>query len=344
MSLEKMYDVFIAYHGSYEASGSRQYADKIHNYLTQRGLKCFYFPYANKDLYKANIIEVMRSRVFLMVCTDGLHRMKNGKIDNVHHYELSTEIDAFYAMTQMGETSVTDAKAVVCGDFHKGDEERIHELFANRTHFYYTDDNIDQLYDWVISRLDNCSTWQQTQITNEIQAVFATRASMNQSCRFNELIAEAKSVRVVGISNSELTARINPEAIINCIDNGGSIEMLFLDPDGQFTKQREQEENQRPNRIKTITNVNIDTALGFYDRLTKNKENFTLYKYDKQPRMNMIFVDDKLILQYYANNIPGIQNPSFLVQRQANNSPVFEFCEKVYNYLKESAEVLEVNW
>ncbi|MCH5160248.1 MAG: hypothetical protein J1F66_05345 [Clostridiales bacterium] len=343
MSLTKTYDVFIAYHGSYDPEGARTYADKVYEYLNDEcKLKCFYFPKSSSDIYKANMLEVMRSRVFLLVCTDGLHRLKSGKIDPVHHHELATEIDAFYAMTQMGEANVTDAKVVVCGEFRKGDEEHIHELFANRTHFYYDENSIDQLYQWVLSRLDASSTWQQTQITHEIQAVFATRAAMNQSCKINDLVAQAKSVRVVGISNSEMTARINPDAIINCIENGGIIEMIFLDPEGEFTKKREQEENLRQDRIKIITQVNIGTACTFYERMTKNRENFTLYKYDKQPRMNMIFVDDKLILQYYANNIPGIQNPTFLVERQSN-SPVYEFCEKVYAYLKESAVALEVD-
>ena len=343
MNLDKIYDVFIAYHGGYAKDGSKNYASQIYDYLTnEHHLKCFFFPNEGKDVYKANIIAAMRSRVFLLVCTKALHRLEDGKLDPKNHYELRTEIDAFYAMTQMSEASVMDAKVIVCGDFYKGDEEKLHELFANRTHFFYDKElDLQQIYGWVNDRLKVGESWQQTQITHEVQAVFATRAAMNQNCNLNDLIARAKSVRVVGISNSEVTARINPVAINNCIESGGVIEMLFLDPEGKFTTLREQEESLRPNRIKNITNVNIDTARGFYEGLSKNKQNLKLYTYDVQPRMNMIFVDDKLILQYYANNVPGIQNPSFLVERQAN-SPVYDFCEKVYNYIKESAVVLEV--
>lgn len=343
MSFKKMYDVFIAYHGSYATDGSRSYADRIFDYLSSRGIECFYFPHANKDIYKANIIEVMRSRVFLLVCTNGLHLLEDGKIDPKNHYELSTEIDAFYALTQIGEVSVTDAKVVVCGEFHKGDESKFHELFANRTHFFHegSEADLQTLYEWVIERIARRKTWQETQITSEIKEVFATRASMNQSCRFDDLIATAHAVRVIGISNSEVTARINPNAIVNCVEHGGKVEMLFLDPDGQFTKLREQEEGLRVNRIKNITNVNIETAVGFYDRIQTNKDNFMLYTYDKQPRMNMIFVDNYLILQYYANNIPGIENPSFFIEKQ-ENSPIFRFCENVYNYLKSSAVRIEV--
>lgn len=343
MSFKKIYDVFIAYHGSYAAEGSKIYADRIYDYFTQHGLECFYFPHANKDIYKANIIEVMRSRVFLLVCTEGINLLENGKLDPKNHYELSTEIDAFYALSQIGEVSVTDAKVVVCGDFHKGDESRFHELFANRTHFYYNgkEEELQQLYEWANERVSRRKTWQETQITSEIKEVFATRASMNQSCRFDDLIATAQSVRVVGISNSEMTARINPSAITNCIEHGGNIEMLFLDPEGQFTKLREQEESLRPNRIKNITNVNIETAINFLDNIHSNKDHYKLFIYDKQPRMNMIFVDNYLILQYYANNIPGIENPSFFIEKQ-ENSPIFKFCENVYGFLRQDAREIEV--
>ncbi len=344
MYLKKEYDVFIAYHGSYEKGGSKEYADMIYDRLTEKGLKCFYFPRSAKDAYKANIIEVMRSRVFILVATSNLHVDKNRRIDAKYHYELSTEIDAFYALTQISQASVKDAKVLVCGECRKGDESEIHELFANRTHFYYEDeeeDTLAQLENWVFERIKKNITWNETQITSEIKEVFATRASMNQSCKLDDLIAVAKSVKAVGISNSELTARINPSAISNCIEHGGKIELLFLDPDGEYTALREVEEGLRKNRIKNITNINIETAIEMIDRLSCNKENFTLYTYDKQPRMNMIFVDDYLILQYYSNNIPGINNPSFFIEKR-EESPIFLFCQRAYDYLKSVASPIEV--
>ena len=147
-------------------------------------------------------------------------------------------------------------------------------------------------------------------------------------------------MRAVGISNSELTARINPSAIRNCISHGGKIEILFLDPDGKYTSLREQEENLRANRIKNITNINIETALDIRDSISENGENIKLFLYDKPPRMNMIFVDEYLILQYYSNNIQGINNPSFFIEKQTS-SPVYEFCEKSYEYLKSEAKLME---
>lgn len=342
MDFLKTYDVFIAYHGSYEQNGSKKYADEIYEYLTSKGLKCFYFPRSAKDIYKANIIEVLKSRTFLLVCTNGLHTDK-GRIDNTHHYELSTEIDAFYAMTQMGNITVKEAKVIACGEFMKGDEMHLHELFANRTHIYYNGEEsvLATIYNWVQRHGKETLSWSETQKTTEIKQVFATRATIKESCHFDDLIASAKRVRAVGISNSELTARINPGAIKNCIDRGGTIEILFLDPEGVYTSLREKEEGLRTNRIRNITNINIETALDMRDRCAEAfRDNMSLYIYDEQPRMNIILIDDYLLLQYYSNNMPGIQNPSFLVERQ-KDSPVFDFCEASYEYLKGKARRLE---
>lgn len=341
MRFHKEYDVFIAYHGSYENNGSKAYADKVYNYLNSKGIQCFYFPASCKDIYKANIIEVMKSRMFILVCTNGLHT-KQGKIDNAQHYELSTEIDAFYAMTQIGNVTVKEAKVFACGEYIKGSESSLHELFANRTHFYYNGDDsvLEDLYSWITTHKGQNHSWNDSQITTEIRQVFATRASMNQSCHFDDLVASAKSIRAAGISNSELTSRINPGAIANCIQNGGTIELLFLDPDGEYTAFREKEEGLRPNRIKNITNVNIDEALFTRSNMGDKKNSIRLFTYDLLPRMNIIFVDDYLLLQYYANRIAGNQNPTFFIKRQ-KDSPIFSFCEQAYEFIKNKSTEME---
>lgn len=343
MNLTPTYDVFISYHGSYAQDGSYACAEGIYDFLTEQGLKCFFFPRSTRDTYKANVIASMRSCVFLLVCTNGINTLPDGRIDRNEHYELSMEIDAFYALAQLGEVSVADAKVVVCGDYRKGDESRLHELFANRTHFYFEDEtsDLEPLYEWIAGRVIRQKHWHETQVTSEIQQVFAARSSMAQTLHFDDLIAAATKVRVAGISNSEMASRISPGAVTNCVNHGGTIEMLFLDPDGQFTPLREQEEGHRKNRIRNLTYSNIDYAIDFRERVQEKADAIKLFTYDKQPRMNMIFVDGQLILQYYANKIAGQDSPTFYLQKKAN-SPIYDFCEKAYDYLRQDAVEIEV--
>lgn len=63
----------------------------------------------------------MSLQLFVLVCTNGIKTNDNKKIDRSHHYEISTEIDAFYALTQIGDAKVEDAKVFACGDFYKDD-------------------------------------------------------------------------------------------------------------------------------------------------------------------------------------------------------------------------------
>ncbi|MBO5942773.1 MAG: hypothetical protein J6Q63_05735 [Bacteroidales bacterium] len=343
----KFYDVFIAYHGSYDNNGSIDIAGELYEYLTQRNLKVFFFPRCGRDIYKANIIDVMKSKTFILICNEYLNTLENGKINPSFHYELSTEIDAFYALTQTGkDASVSESKILVCGNCNKGQESRLHELFANRTHNFLNEENREEsyqnLYEWVCHRLKNkyntASAWAAKQTTNEITEVFAKRSSMSQMCNLPEMVANAKSIRCLGISNTEMTVRIDPEAIRFALNNGADIEILFLDPVSEYTSQREKEEGTRDNKIKTITINNIEAANDLKDDLPDNFKGFyRLYLYDALPRMNLIIIDDTIILQYYANKVAGMSNPCFLIKRQ-NESPLYEFCVKTYESIKNTAK------
>lgn len=353
--LQKTYNLFIAYHGSYDSSGSYPIASQLYDYLTSRGLSVFFFPASGRDLYKANIIDAMKSRTFILVCNENIHTLPNGRIDPSFHYELSTEIDAFYALTQLGDgTSVSDSKVLVCGDYTgkrmQGDETRLHELFANRTHTFLNNQNPEEtfeiLFQWVSKRSGKnsaASSWTSSQTTDEIKEVFAKRSAMSQICNLTQMVASAKSIKCLGISNSELTRKMNPDAITYALNNGATIEMLFLDPDCDYTRQREEEEHLRPNKIRDITLDNIEYALDIKKDLTQEQqERFRLLSYNMLPRMNIMIIDSNIILQYYANAVAGMSNPCFLIERKTV-SPLYDFCMSTYESIRKGcSEITEI--
>lgn len=351
---QKDYDIFIAYHGTYENGGSKPVADSLYEYMTDKGLKVFYFPKSNRDTYKANIIDVLRARTFILVSNERLNILDNNKIDNKYHYELSCEIDAFYALTQMGEgVSVQDSKVLVCGDYminrKKGQETEFHELFANRTHYYFDENNcnstFDEIYIWLKSRLESQmvfhDSWQDSVTTNEVREVFTRRSSMNQKCNLSKMVASAQKICGIGISNTELTVKIDQEALKYALRHGAMVELIFLDPEGIYTAQREKEEGLRPDRIKNITLNNMTTAFDLKDKLDEEmRMRFRLYKYNELPRMNIIIIDHCILLQYYANTVAGMSNPCFLIEKQPN-SPLYDFCVATYEELKKGAIEIE---
>lgn len=352
--IKKEFDLFLAYHGSYDDKGTKLICDRLYDFLNENNIKTFYFPKSDKDVYKANIIEAIKSRVFLLVCNENLNLLENNRIDINKHYELSTEIDAFYAMTQVGaDVYVQDAKVLVCGDYmvkrRKGQEAEIHELFAKRTHIFMDADDENKTFNevltWIKSRLSlrkDTGEWQKMQVTNEVKQIFVKRAAMNQQIDLSALVANSKHIYAMGISNSELTIRINPEAVRFALSRGAEVQLMFLDPECPYTKIREEEEGLRKDRIKHITEGNIDSALDFKMSLSEElRSRYLLYKYSKLPRMNVILLDSYAILQYYANSEAGISNPCFLIERQ-EISPLYDFCKSNFDKLKEQAEEIEI--
>ncbi len=349
---DNKYDVFLAYHGSYE-KGTKGIAFELYSFLMARGLKVFFFPAAHRDAYKANIIESLNSRTFILVCNEELH-LDGGSIDKTKHYELSTEIDAFYSLTQLGnEASVADSKILMCGDTmverKKGDEQKYHVLFANRVHVYMEENKQDQAFEeiaeWVENRIAQSSVvvdWNSSRISMEIKKVFARRSAVASNWGIENHVSEAKDIRCVGISNTELTTKLDTEALQFAIDKGAKVEMFFLHPNSKFTADREEEEGHAKDYIKNMTEMTIAYISRFKKRLkAEQKDSVKIYTYDILPRMNMLLMDSQIILQYYANRIPGMKNPSFLIERQ-ESSPVYDFCIDIFDYIKTvSKEIVE---
>lgn len=155
---ERNYDIFIAYHGTYDSNGSCSKAEQLCDFLESKGYSVFFFPRYPGDAYKANYLAVMQSKTFLLVCNDHIARDENGKINKIEHYDLSYEIDAFYALTQtQQDVSVQDSKVLMYGNDPLGAEANLHELFANRPHFRAIqekdDDIFHKVYDWLKNRL-----------------------------------------------------------------------------------------------------------------------------------------------------------------------------------------------
>lgn len=234
---KKKYDVFIAYHGSYE-NGTKEICDRLNSYLIHKGLKPFYFPEFEGDNYIANITKAIASNTFLLVCNENINVTKSGKIDKSRHFALSTEIESFYALTrELDEVEFSDAKVLVCGDYinkrRKGDESLLHELFANRTHFYLDNSNenqsFEEVYAWINDRLNHqANKWIRSQMSLEVGPVFTERDEMMSHLKLSDLIAKSKNIYAVGISNVAIVELLREALKHAIVENGAEAELIFL--------------------------------------------------------------------------------------------------------------------
>ena len=343
---KKKYDVFLAYHGTYETGGSYEIANKLFEYLTNQGLSCFFFPKTDHVSYKSNVIDVIASRTFLLICNQSIHLNHDGEINKQYHYELSTEIDTFYGMVQLGtDVQSKDAKIFVADEnWKRGSEQKFHPLFDARTHFYLTDNNLATIFinvkKWIDTRLI-AQSLKHNSLSEHIQAYFK-RSILTEDISIRNLITHAKFVYAAGISNTELM-NVDYDIYKNSLARGCIFKIIYLDPSCDETANREKEEGVRKGRIKTITENNLQIAEDIYDEINENvRQNFKIYLYRRVPRINILIIDDIAILQFYDSFNRGMFNPSFLIKKKSEYDSMYQYCMDKFNELLEVSE--EVTW
>lgn len=334
--IQKIHPVFIAYHGTNDKNGSGADAQKIYDYLEKKGLKdCFYFPTANTSRYKANVKEIMQSNLFILVCTNGIARKDNGELDIVRHTNLFVELETFYGLTQAEEVSRDDAVVVTIGhDFKWGEESKLHPLFADRVSSLNCDElneeQLENIYHWVANRLEKNRMKREAGLSDEVEEVYDKRNNLHHN-QIQQYIANAKHIRSMGISNAYLAAQERTSSLRAFLKNGGLLEILFLDPESENTIRRAHEEGlPREGRIKDTTKFSFNTL---WD-ISHEYEHAHLYLFDQVPRFNAIFIDELLILQFYSYNNQGMDNPVLCIRKKGENSPLYNFIDATFKYLK----------
>ncbi len=340
---QKEYDLFLAYHGTHENSDMLGICTRLCDFLTKNGIKVFFFPTEKSDNYKTNIAKVIQSKTFLLVCNNNINLLPDtGMLDIHKHYELATELDTFYALVGLKESvSAEDAKVFACGNPTDPQlyESRIHNLFVGRTYIYYDSttrteqDAFNDVLTWAKSRLDK---WKPDQISSEVRLSFLKRPTMSSTINLPKRIANAKNIRIAGVSNIEITY-YNRAALTEALKHGADVEVLFLNPNSPHTLSREREDyGNEKGILKGLTLFCIKDFEVFRQELDENeRERCRALIYDKLPRFNIILLDDCAVIQYYVEGIPGSQCPCYYIERQDGVSPIYEFYEKMYESLKD---------
>ncbi len=166
---------------------------------------------------------------------------------------------------------------------------------------------------------------------------------MNELWDLRKMICVAEKIECLGISNNEITLKMDRAVLLDALNRGAQIEIMFLDPKGKNTKLREKEEGLKKKTIRHITQTTLEYILRIKKKSEAGKtfDNLRVFLYDSIPRMNMIFIDgNHLLLQYYANNIPGSSNPCFYIKKQADNQ-IFDFYYNQYKTIREGAMELK---
>jgi Domain of unknown function (DUF5919) len=164
----------------------------------------------------------------------------------------------------------------------------------------------------------------------DVTAIYGTRSELASNVPPHSLFSTARSIRACGLSLNLLCQQYSTNSLRELVERGGSIECLFLDPDGDAIRRREHEESYQPGTLSELTRINIRSLRERvrHQLPEEARSRLRIGTYDETIRFNIILVDDSVgIVQPYLPAMRGIDSPTFLLRRRWQDRglyPVFE--------------------
>jgi len=177
----------------------------------------------------------------------------------------------------------------------------------------------------------------------DVTAIYATRSELMSSFPPHTLFDDATSIRACGLSLNLICQQYGVHGLQRLIRRGGSIQCLFLDPDGSAIRLREQEESYAPGTLSELTRINIrslqDRVRGQLPEDARSR--LEIATYDETIRFNIVLVDDGVVIvQPYLPAMRGIDSPTFVVQRKWEDQGLFPVFEAIVSSLWIRARML----
>ncbi len=169
----------------------------------------------------------------------------------------------------------------------------------------------------------------------DLAAVFPSRSEFTSKIPPHVLFDGATQLRLAGISLNILCQQYADEQLRNLIAGGATVQCLFLNPEGDAIRAREQEEGLHPGTLVNLTQLNMRTLT---DRVRRRlpeqaRERLVIATYDETIRFNLTLVDDHTAaVQPYLHGSRGVEAPTLMIRN--NSGPgLYTIFEKMYAWL-----------
>jgi Domain of unknown function (DUF5919) len=171
----------------------------------------------------------------------------------------------------------------------------------------------------------------------DVAAIFASRAEFSYRFPPHELFDSATEIRTAGLSLNLLCQQYPDQKLRRLVKNGARLQCLFLDPDGEAIRAREQEEGYTDRHLMTLTKLNIEVLTRIRDRLPEDaRQRFGIAVYDETVRFNITLLDGTTcIMQPYLPQARGVDSPTFLIRNDPARPGLFDTFEEIFSSLWE---------
>lgn len=173
-----------------------------------------------------------------------------------------------------------------------------------------------------------------------ITSAFASRTEFAESMPPNRLFDGARTIQVAGLSLNILCQHYSDKSLAKLLESDAIIQCLFLDPDGQRIKDREQEENLPDGHLTALTRLNMEALARLRSRLPEDvRDNMSVRTYDETIRFNITIVDDaKCVVQPYLPDARGLESPTFVAEHQPDVPGLFDTFQQAFRSMWERAK------
>lgn len=172
----------------------------------------------------------------------------------------------------------------------------------------------------------------------DVDAIYSTRSEFTSRIPPHALFDGATDIRAAGLSLNILCQQYADEGLRSLIENGASVQCLFLDPAGEAIKAREREEGYGAGHLSSLNHLNIQILVQrVRERLSETaRDRLFIATYDETIRFNITIVDGALaIVQPYLHAARGVEAPTLLVRRRDAVSGLFPVFEQTFSWLWE---------
>jgi transcriptional regulator with XRE-family HTH domain len=196
-----------------------------------------------------------------------------------------------------------------------------------------------------VTRPETRAAWKASYETwGELQHIYRTRTEFNREFSYPRMFENAHSIQAAGISLNAIAMNYDRDLIKKAImEDNCHLQLCFLDPKGNRTTERDEEEGYELGVLASFTNTNLIVIGGLRKEIAKldaqKSKLLELRIYNMIPRFNIFIVDDALMTVQSYGYGRGEETPTLVLERKTQGG-LFDFYTSIVKRILENSKDL----